>query len=88
MEVSEMLDDMQRRGVMEESDSPWLSPVFLVRKKNGELRVCVDYIKLTVVTKKECFTLSRIDDTLATLTGANWFSNLDFKSGYWQVYVP
>jgi hypothetical protein len=37
-----MLDDMQRRGVIEESDSPWLSPLVLVRKKNGELRFCED----------------------------------------------
>jgi hypothetical protein len=42
-EVSEMIEDMQRRGVIEESDSPWSSPVVLVRKKNGELRFCVDY---------------------------------------------
>jgi hypothetical protein len=63
-EVSEMLDDMQRRGVIEESDSPWSSPVVLVRKKNGELRFCVDYRKLRDVTKKDCFPLPRIDDTL------------------------
>jgi hypothetical protein len=41
-EVSEMLDDMQRCGVIEESDSSWSSPVVLVRKKKGELRFCVD----------------------------------------------
>jgi hypothetical protein len=54
-EVSEMLDDMQRHGVIEESDSPWLSPVILVRKKNGELCFCMDYRKLNSVTKKDCF---------------------------------
>jgi hypothetical protein len=63
-EVSEMLDDMQRRGVIEESDSPWSSPIVLVRKKNGELRFCVDYMKLNYVTKKDCFPLPRIDDTV------------------------
>jgi hypothetical protein len=86
-EVSEMLDDMQRREVIEESDSPWSSPDVLVRKKNGELRFCVDYRKLNDVTKKDCFPLPRIDDTLDTLAGANWFSTLDLKSGYWQVDV-
>jgi hypothetical protein len=70
-EVSEMLDDMQRRRVIKESDSPWSTPVVLVRKKNGELRFCVDYRKLNDVTKKDCFPLSRIDDILDTLAGAN-----------------
>jgi hypothetical protein len=60
-EVSEMLNDMQRCGVIEESDSPWSSPVTLVRKKNGELSFCVDYRKLNTVTKKDCFLLPQID---------------------------
>jgi hypothetical protein len=87
MELSEMLDDMQRRGVIEQSDSPWSSPVVLVKKKNGELRFCVDYRKLNNVTKKDCFPLPRRDDTLDTLAGAKWFSTFDLKSGYWQVDV-
>jgi hypothetical protein len=74
-EVSKMLADMQRRGV-----------IVLVRK-NGELRFCVDYRKLNDDTKKDCFPLPRIDDTLDTLAGDNWFSSLDLKSGYWQVDV-
>jgi hypothetical protein len=52
-----MLDDMRRHGVIEESDSPWSSPVVLVRKKNGELRFCMDYRKLNDVTKKDYFPL-------------------------------
>jgi hypothetical protein len=84
-EVSEMLDDMQRRRVIEESDSPWSFPVVLVRKMNGELRFYADYRKLNV-TKKDCFPLTRIDDTLDTLAGAKGFSTFDLKSGYWQLY--
>jgi hypothetical protein len=85
-DVKETLGDMQRHGVIEESDSTWSSPVVLVRK-NGELRFCVDYRKLNDVTKKDCFPLPQIDDTLDTLAGAKWFSTLDLKSGYWQVDV-
>jgi hypothetical protein len=55
--------------------------------KNGVFRFCVDYRKLNDVTKKDCFPLSRIDDNLDTLAGAKWFSNLDLKSGYWQVDI-
>jgi hypothetical protein len=82
-----MLDVMQRRGVIEESDNPWSSPVVLVRKKNGELRFCVDYKKLNNIKKEDCFPLHRIDETLVTLVGSKWFSTLDLKSGYWQVDV-
>jgi hypothetical protein len=82
-----MLDDMQRRGVIKESDSPRSFPIVLVRKKNGELRFCVDYRKLNNLTKKDCFPPPWIDDTLDMLAGAKWFSTLDLKSGYWQVDV-
>jgi hypothetical protein len=51
-EVSEMLEDMQRRGIIEESDSPWSSPVVLVRKRDGKLRFCVDYRKLNESPKR------------------------------------
>jgi hypothetical protein len=59
--------------------------VVLVRKKNGNLRCSVGYRRLNDVTKKDCFPLPRIDDTLDTLAVAKWFSTLDLKSGYWQV---
>jgi hypothetical protein len=83
--VNGMLEDMRKRGVMEESESPWSSPVVLLRKKNGDIRFCVDYRKLNDITRKDCFPLPRIDDTLDTLAGANWFSTLYLKSLYWQV---
>jgi hypothetical protein len=44
-EVDNMFDDMKRKGVIEESEGPWSSPVVLVRKKNGDIRFCVDYRK-------------------------------------------
>jgi hypothetical protein len=53
-EVDNMLDDMKRKGVIEESEGPWSSPVVLVRKKNGDLPFCVDCRKLNDVTKKDC----------------------------------
>ena len=84
-EVDIMLEDMQRQGVIEQADSPWSSPVVLVKKKDGSTRFCVDYRKLNDVTKKDSYPLPRIDDTLDTLAGSKWFTTLDLKSGYWQV---
>ena len=62
-----------------------LAPVVLVRKKSGELRLCVDYRKLNNVTRKDTYPLPRVDDTLDTLAGSCWFTTLDLISGYWQV---
>jgi hypothetical protein len=66
-EVSRMLDDMQRLGIIEEFDSPCLSPVILLRMKNGDLSFCMPYRKLNNAFKKDCFPLSCIDDKLDTL---------------------
>ena len=52
--VNDLLEDMKNKGLIEESDSPWSSPVVLVGKKAGSLRFCVDYRRLNDVTKKEC----------------------------------
>ena len=81
------VNELVSGGVVRESSSPWASPVALVRKKNGELRFCVDYRRLNAVTRKDVFPLPCIDDLLDQLKGKRIFSTLDAKSGYWQILM-
>ena len=76
---------MLEQGVTEPSQSPWVSPIVLVRKKDGTIRFCVDYRKLNDVTVKDAFPIPRVDETIETFRGANYFSTMDLQSGYWQI---
>lgn len=81
------LQDLLATGIIEESHSPYASPVVLVRKKNGELRMVVDYRRLNNLTKKDAYPLPRIEETFTLLSGSKWFTVLDLKSGYYQLEV-
>ncbi|XDV46755.1 hypothetical protein PO909_016595 [Leuciscus waleckii] len=81
--INQLLDAQ----VVRESCSPYASPIVLVKKKDGSLRICVDYRQLNAKTRKDAFPLPRIEESLDALTGARWFSTLDLTSGYNQVPV-
>ena len=79
--INEMLD----ADVIKRSRSPWSFPEVIVDKKDGSKRFCVDFRKLNQITKKNSYPLPLIDDILALLGKAKFFTYLDLKSGYWQV---
>ena len=83
--MNEMVQDMQKHGVVQPSSSPWASPVVLVPKKDGTLRFCIDYRRLNSVTRKDVYSLPRVDDILTALEDSKYFSSLDLASGYWQI---
>ena len=84
-EVRKHLKEMLDIRAIRCSNSPWASPVVLVRKKDGSLRFCIDLRKLNAQTVKDAYSLPHIEDTLDSLNGACIFTSLDLKSGYWQV---
>ena len=87
-EVRAHLQEMVELGAIRRSCSPFASNVFLVRKKNGSIRFCIDLRRLNSNTVPDAYSLPRIEETLDALGGATWFSTLDLKSAYhtyWQV---
>ncbi|XP_056457197.1 uncharacterized protein LOC130391037 [Gadus chalcogrammus] len=86
------IDDVRRQiqqllaaGIITESRSPSASPIVVVRKKNGSIRICIDYRTLNNRTTPDQYTMPRIDDALDSLSGSQWFSVLDLRSGYYQI---
>lgn len=84
-DFNEQLAEFKRSGVIQESQSLYASPIVVVRKKNGSLRMCINYGTLNRCTIPDQYTTPRIADTLQFLTGAKRFSVLDLKSGYFQI---
>lgn len=79
------LSELKKAGIITESRSPYASPIVVVRKKNGKIRMCVDYRTLNRRTLPDQYTVPKIEDALACLNGSKWFSVLDLRSGYYQV---
>ena len=84
-EVERQVEELVKKKLVVPADGAWSSPVVLVRKKDNNWRLCVDYRQLNAVTRKGAYPLPSIDDSLDALAGSVYFSTLDLLSGYWQV---
>ena len=78
---------MLEQGFIQPSVSPWGAPVLFVKKKDGSLRMCIDYRMLNSVIVKNKYLLPRIDDLFDQLQSARVFSKIDLRSGYYQLRI-
>ncbi|GJY91493.1 reverse transcriptase domain-containing protein [Tanacetum coccineum] len=85
--ITEQLQELQDKGFIQPSHSPWRAPVLFVKKKDGSFCMCIDYRKLNKLTIKNRYPLPRIDDLFDQLRGARYFSMIDLQSGYHQLRV-
>jgi hypothetical protein len=86
-ELKAQLQELLDRGFIRPSISPWGAPVLFVKKKDGTMRLCIDYRQLNKLTVKNRYPLPRIDDLFDQFRGACVFSKIDLRSGYYQMKV-
>ncbi|RXN03980.1 Retrovirus-related Pol polyprotein from transposon 412 [Labeo rohita] len=85
--VRKHLQELLAAGVIRESQSPYSSPIVVVRKRNNDVRLCIDFRKLNLQTQKDSYALPNLEETFSALSGSKWFTVLDLKSGYYQIEV-
>ncbi|CAN6447612.1 unnamed protein product [Victoria cruziana] len=86
-ELKKQIQELMDKGFIQPSMSSWGAPVLFVKKKDGTMRLCIDYRMLNQVTIKNKYPLPRIDDLLDQLGGSSVFSKIDLRSGYHQVRI-
>ena len=86
-ELERQLTDLEKKGFIQPSQSPFSAPILFVKKKDGSRRLCLDYRALNKATIKNKFPLPVIEDLIHSLSGAKVFSKLDLKSGYHQIRI-
>jgi hypothetical protein len=86
-ELKKQLSELEQKGYVRPTSSPWGAPVLFVKKKDRSMRLCVDYRALNEVTIKNKYHLPMIDDLFDQLKGAKYFSKIDLRSGYYQLKI-
>ncbi|GJV00119.1 putative reverse transcriptase domain-containing protein [Tanacetum coccineum] len=86
-ELKDQLQELLERGFIPPSVSSWDAQVLFVKKKDGSIRLCIDYRELNRIIVRNKYLLPRIDDLFGQLQGAKFFSKIDLRSGYHQLHV-
>ena len=87
LELNMQLQELLEKRYIRTSVSPWGAPVLFVKKKDGTLRLCIDYRQLNKVTVTNKYLFPRIDYVFDQMRGARVFSKIDLRSGYHQVRI-
>lgn len=85
--VREIVNDLIMNNIIQESESPFASPILLVKKKEGSYRMCVDFRELNSYTVKDRYPLPLIEDQLDRLGKGKIFTSLDMSSGFHQIPI-
>lgn len=83
--VKAEVEKLLEAGVIRESDSSWSAPIVVVPKGDGGKRLCVDYRALNAITRTYIWPMPRVEDILAKLGKAKYFTTLDLRSGYHHI---
>ncbi|KAJ1695434.1 hypothetical protein LUZ63_012132 [Rhynchospora breviuscula] len=86
-ELKIQLEELLEKGFIRPSASPWGAPILFVKKKDGSLRLCIDYRELNKVTVKNRYPLPRIDDLFDQLQGSSVYFKIDLRTGYHQLRI-
>jgi RNase H-like domain found in reverse transcriptase/Reverse transcriptase (RNA-dependent DNA polymerase)/Integrase zinc binding domain/Retroviral aspartyl protease/Integrase core domain/Chromo (CHRromatin Organisation MOdifier) domain len=86
-ELKQQLEELTKSGFIQPSKSPFGAPILFVKKKDGTMRMCIDYRALNEITIKNKYALPRVDELFDRLQGAQYFSKIDLRSGYHQIRI-
>lgn len=86
-ELKSQLTELTKLGFIQPSKSPYGAPILFVKKKDGTMRMCIDYRALNNITIKNSYALPRVDELFDRLQGAKYFSKIDLRSGYHQIRI-
>lgn len=86
-ELQKIIDELKDQGIIRDCNSPYCSPIVLVKKKNGTLRLFIDYRELNEITIPDHFPLLLIEGQIDQLKDKNFFTTLDLKNAFHHVHV-